>query len=62
MRVAEEEIVLQARENFKVRSEDFIKAKCMTELLVAGEDEKVRKERKEGDDKLSKLDLSKVRP
>ena len=62
MRVTEEEIVLQARENFKVRSEDFIKAKYMTELLVAGEDEKVRKERKEGDDKLSKLDLSKVRP
>ena len=58
--MAEEEIVLQARENFEVRSEDFIQAECMTELLVAGEDEEVREERKEGNDKLSKLDLSKV--
>ena len=34
----------------------------MAELLVEGEYEEIGKEREEGDDKLSKLDLSKIRP
>ena len=60
MWVAEKKVVLEARENLQVRGEDFVQTKRVAELLVEGEYEEVHKERKEGGDKLSKLDLSKV--